>query len=49
MTVLQVLVFLGIVWWAFGGSRKKRFEQDAMLALDDDDLKGREQEHARHR
>ena len=37
VTVLSLVTFLGIVWWAFGPSRKGRFEQDALLALDDDD------------
>jgi cytochrome c oxidase cbb3-type subunit IV len=26
--VILVAAFLGIVWWAFGARRKKRFEQD---------------------
>ncbi|MBK8016789.1 MAG: cbb3-type cytochrome c oxidase subunit 3 [Betaproteobacteria bacterium] len=37
MTVVQFVVFLGIVWWAFGAARKGRFEEAAKLALEDDD------------
>jgi cytochrome c oxidase cbb3-type subunit IV len=29
--VLLVAGFLGIVWWAFGAKRKKRFEQDGEI------------------
>ena len=35
-TVLSFLAFLGIVWWAYSGKRKARFDQAARLALDDD-------------
>lgn len=37
MTVVQFVVFLGIVWWAFGAARKGRFEEAAKLALEGDD------------
>ena len=36
-TVVTLLIFIGIVWWAYGGSRKKRFEATAALVLRDDD------------
>lgn len=29
--VTLVAAFLGIVWWAFGARRKKRFEQDGEM------------------
>jgi cytochrome c oxidase cbb3-type subunit IV len=35
-TVLSFLAFLGIVWWAYGGKRKARFDEAARLALDDE-------------
>src|SRR5690606_2701125 len=35
-TLLLLLVFLGIVAWAWSGRRKPRFEQAARLALDDE-------------
>jgi len=28
--------FLGIVWWAYGPSRKARFERDALLPFHED-------------
>ena len=36
-TVVTLLIFVGIVWWAYGGSRKKRFETVAVAVLNDDD------------
>ncbi|MCA3130356.1 MAG: cbb3-type cytochrome c oxidase subunit 3 [Rhodocyclaceae bacterium] len=36
MTVVMFLVFVGIVWWAYGPARRRRFEEDARIALDDD-------------
>ncbi len=37
-TVAVFVVFLGIVLWAYSGSRKKDFDEAARLALDDDDI-----------
>ena len=31
VTVASLAAFLGIVWWAYGPSRKERFERDALL------------------
>ena len=36
-TVVTLLIFVGIVWWAYGGSRKKRFETVAVAVFHDDD------------
>jgi cytochrome c oxidase cbb3-type subunit 4 len=36
-TVVVFIVFIGIVLWAYSGSRKKDFDEAAMLALDDDE------------
>ena len=36
MTVIAFMTFLGIVWWAFGPSRRERFERDAHLVFDED-------------
>jgi cytochrome c oxidase cbb3-type subunit IV len=36
-TVVTLLIFIGIVWWAYGGSRKTRFETVAVAVLHDDD------------
>lgn len=38
ITVLSLVVFIGIVWWAFSRRNKKRFEQDAMLPFEGDEL-----------
>ena len=35
-TVLAVVMFAGIVWWAFSARRKETYEAAAMLPLDDD-------------
>lgn len=34
------ITFVGIVWWAYSPKNKKRFEQDAQLALDDEQKDG---------
>lgn len=39
VTVLAFATFLGIVWWAYGPSRKERFERDAHLVFDEGDGK----------
>ena len=36
-TVLLLVVFVGIVVWAYSGARKKDFDAAARLPLDDDD------------
>ena len=43
-TAVLFAVFIGIVWWAWSGRRKKDFEEAARLPLDDDQA---EQEAAR--
>lgn len=35
VTVLAFATFLGIVWWAYGPSRKARFERDAKMVFDE--------------
>lgn len=35
-TVLTLITFVGIVWWAYSGHRKQAFEEAAMLPFDDD-------------
>lgn len=37
LTVVSFLAFLGIVWWAYGGHRKARFESTALSVLHDED------------
>lgn len=36
-TIAAFIAFIGIAWWAFSPKNKKRFEQDAQLAFDDDE------------
>lgn len=36
-TVLTLLIFIGIVWWAYGARRKSRFEAVAKSVLHDDE------------
>jgi len=38
-TILAMLAFFGIVWWAYGSKRKARFEEAAMLPFAEDDVK----------
>lgn len=42
-TILCMIAFLGIVWWAFGPSRKKRFEEASQIPFEDDDAGTQEQ------
>ena len=37
VTVVFIIVFIGIVWWAFSTRNKQRFEEDARLPFADDD------------
>ncbi|WP_221798234.1 cbb3-type cytochrome oxidase subunit 3 [Oceanobacter mangrovi] len=37
-SVFALIAMLAIFWWAYGSSRKKRFDEDARIPfLDDDD------------
>lgn len=37
-TVGAFFAFIAIAWWAYSPKNKKRFEEDAQLALDDTQL-----------
>ena len=37
VTVASLAAFLGIVWWAYAPSRRRRFESDALVPFDGDD------------
>ncbi|STZ08448.1 Cbb3-type cytochrome oxidase, subunit 3 [Moraxella caprae] len=37
-TVMAFIAFIGVAWWAYSPKNKKRFEEDAQLALDDNQL-----------
>lgn len=43
-TILVMIAFFGVCWWAFSPKRKKRFEEDANLPFADDE-KAKEPEH----
>ena len=38
-TLLLLIAFLGLVFWAYSGKRKKEFDEAANLPFADDDLK----------
>ncbi|MBL8525369.1 MAG: cbb3-type cytochrome c oxidase subunit 3 [Betaproteobacteria bacterium] len=38
ITTLSFIVFTGIVWWAWSGRQKARFEEASQLPFADDDL-----------
>ncbi|MFC6980433.1 cbb3-type cytochrome oxidase subunit 3 [Microbulbifer taiwanensis] len=44
--VLGALAFLGVCWWAFFPKRKKRFEEDARLPFEDEELSEKSAENA---
>jgi len=37
VTVIFIVVFIGIVWWAFSKRNKQRFEDAGKLPFDEDD------------
>jgi cytochrome c oxidase cbb3-type subunit 4 len=37
VTVVFFITFLGIVWWAYGSSRKTRFEEDGRIPFEETD------------
>lgn len=37
VTVVFFITFLGIVWWAYGSSRKARFEKDGKIPFEEND------------
>lgn len=37
-TVLAVIAFSGVCWWAYSPHNRKRFEEDANLVLETDPL-----------
>ncbi|NRD70853.1 cbb3-type cytochrome c oxidase subunit 3 [Psychrobacter okhotskensis] len=36
-TVSAFVAFVALAWWAYSPKNKKRFEEDAQLALDDEE------------
>lgn len=47
VTLVALAAFLGIVWWAYGPSRKARFERDARMVLDETDAPAQDRDGAR--
>ena len=37
IAALTMGTFLGIVWWAYRPGNRRRFDEDALLAFDDDE------------
>ena len=37
VTVIFIVVFIGIVWWAYSKGNKQRFEDAGKLPFDDDE------------
>lgn len=37
-TVAAFVAFIVIAWWAYSPKNKKRFDEDAQLALDDEQI-----------
>jgi cytochrome c oxidase cbb3-type subunit 4 len=42
-TVLCAVAFAGVVWWAYGPSRRRQFDEAARLPFDDE--QGQENRH----
>ncbi len=40
-TILVMIAFLGIVWWAYSAHRRKANDEAAHLPFDDDDVEKR--------
>jgi cytochrome c oxidase cbb3-type subunit 4 len=38
-TLMVLLAFAGVVWWAYSSRRKQRFEDDAKSIFDDEEEK----------
>jgi cytochrome c oxidase cbb3-type subunit 4 len=38
VTAVFVFVFIGIVWWAYSKGNKQRFEEDAKLPFEENDM-----------
>lgn len=37
VTIIFIVVFIGIVWWAYSKGNKQRFEDAGKLPFDEDD------------
>jgi len=41
-TVTALIAFLGVCWWAYSPTNRKRFEEDGRIALDTDPMHQRD-------
>lgn len=48
ITLVTLVTFLGICWWAYRPGNRSRFEQDALLAFDEDETDRLEQRALRN-
>ncbi|MDY7578985.1 cbb3-type cytochrome c oxidase subunit 3 [Herbaspirillum sp. RTI4] len=48
MTVISLVTFVGILWWAFSKRRDNDFNEAAHLPFDDDDGDGPELKKEQH-
>ena len=47
MTAILIVVFIGIIAWAYSGRRRHDFEEAARLPLDDEDAPGADNEDSK--
>ena len=40
VTIIFIVVFIGIVWWAYSKGNKQRFEDAGKLPFEEDDAQG---------
>jgi len=38
ITLITLLTFLGICWWAYRPANRRRFDEDAWMAFDDHEI-----------
>ena len=36
ITIVAMMAFLGVVWWAYSSANRRRFEEDALLPFADE-------------
>lgn len=42
-SIFALIAFSGVIWWAYGSGRKKRFERDAEIPFNDSTVEDRDQ------
>lgn len=46
-TILCMAAFMGVVWWAYGPSRKKYFDRAAQIPFEEDETGGESKEDSK--